>query len=406
MTDEKQQPKKRGQRKGKSRRKGSGSVFRRPERKGGKEWVAQIILEDGSTRQRYFKTQAEADIALNEMLYEQRHGTLATGPRQTLKHFMEYWLEDVHKPTIRISSYIRYRGILDKHIFPLIGSIQLQKLTVQDIEKFYAQLAKNGLSAKTIKVIHAVLHKGLAHAVYLNLVSRNICDIARKSLPRQIRYETTILTKEQAQKLLEQARGQHLETLLIFAITTGMRRGELIALRWSDVHFEERYLHVSHSARHAGRAGYGLLINEPKTASGRRKIELSSFLIEVLTQHRASQQKARQRAEKAWQEHDLVFCDEHGGYLNPNRPLLWLKKLLKDAGLPPMRFHDLRHSAATFLLAMGVHIKVVQELLGHSNVTTTLNIYSHVLPSLQQDAMDKLSGLFELEDREAIQPES
>jgi integrase len=399
-TNEQKQSRKRGQRRGKPRRKGSGSVFRRPDRKGGKEWIAQINLEEGKTKQRYFKTQAEADIALTEMLYEQRRGMLATGPQQTVKQFMEYWLEDVSKPAIRLSSYIRYRGILDKHILPLLGHVQLQKLTVQEVEKFYAQLAKKGLSAKTIKMAHAVLHKGLAHAVYLNLVARNVCDIAKKSLPRQTRFEIQPLTQEQAQKLLEQAHGEPLETLLILAITTGMRRGELLALRWSDVHFEERYLQVSHSARYAGRAGYGILVSEPKTVSGRRKILLSSLLVDVLTQHRISQQAARNVAGKAWKEHGLVFCDEHGEYLSPNRPLRWLKKLLEDAGLPPMRFHDLRHSAATFLLVMGVHVKVVQELLGHSDIVTTLNIYSHVLPTIQQDAMDKLSGLFDLESGE------
>jgi integrase len=121
---------------------------------------------------------------------------------------------------------------------------------------------------------------------------------------------------------------------------------------------------------------------------------LTPFLIEVLTQHRSIQEAERRAARTAWKEHDLVFCGPDGAYLNPNHPLLWLQRLLKKAGLPPMRFHDLPHSAATLLLAMGVHIKVVQELLGHSNITTTLNIYSHVLPSLYQDAMDRLSNLF------------
>jgi integrase len=402
MTDEEKingekQPKKRGRRKGKARRRGSGSVFRRPERKG-KQWVAQIILDDGRTRQRYFNTQAEADVALNEMLYEQRKGMLATGPQQTVKQFMEYWLEEVHRPTLRISSYVRYRGILDKDILPELGHLKLQELTIQHVEAFYARKSKEGKSANTIKVIHAVLHMALAHATYLNLLTRNVSEIARKSLPRQKRYEYHTLTREEAQKLLEQVQGHRLEALLILAITTAMRRGELVALRWRDVHLQERYLQVRHSARHV--VGYGLQITEPKTEAGRRKIMLTPFLIEVLTQHRSIQEAERRAAGAAWKEHDLVFCGPDGAYLNPNHPLLWLQRLLKKAGLPPMRFHDLRHSAATLLLAMGVHIKVVQELLGHSNITTTLNIYSHVLPSLHQDAMDRLSNLFDQESRE------
>ncbi len=386
-----QQLKKRGQRKGKPRRKGSGSVFRRPERKGGKQWIAQIILDNGKTRQRYFKTQAEADEALTEMLYEQRRGMLATGSQQTVKQFMEYWLEVVHKPTLRLSSYVKYRGILDKDIIPELGHLKLQELTIQHVEALYAKKTKEGKSAKTIRVIHAVLHQGLAHALYLNLITRNVSDLARKSLPRQKRYEYHTLTREQAQKLLEQVRGHRLEALLILAMTTGMRRGELVALRWRDVHLEENYLQVCHSARKVVR--YGLQITEPKTEAGRRKIMLTPFLIEVLMRHRTNQEAEKLASGITWKEHDLVFCGKDGAFLNPDHPLLWLRRLLKNAGLPRMRFHDLRHSAASLLLAMGVHIKVVQELLGHSNITTTLNVYSHVLPSLHQDAMDKLSNL-------------
>ena len=131
-----------------------------------------------------------------------------------------------------------------------------------------------------------------------------------------------------------------------------------------------------------------------KTQAGRRKIVLSPFLIEVLKQHRISQLEARLQAGTAWEDHGLVFCTKRGRLLDPTYMLVMFKKLLHDVGLPRMRFHDLRHSAATLLLAMGVHVKVVQELLGHSNITMTLNVYSHVLPSLQQDAMNKISDLF------------
>jgi integrase len=398
MTDEKnthddQPARKRGQRKGKARRRGSGSVFRRPERKGGKEWVAQIILEDGKTKQRYFKTQAEADIALNEMLYEQRRGMLATGPNQTLKQFMEYWLDEVHKPAIRISSYVNYRSMLNNHILPELGHYRLRQLTVQHMESFYAKKAKQGLSANTLKVIHGMVHNALAHAVYLNLVARNVADIAKKSLPRQTRYEIQPLTREQAQKLLEQARGEKSEALLILAISTGMRRGELAALRWSDIHLEEGYLQVQRSARYAGK-GYGLQITEPKTRSSRRKIVLSSLVVEALLAHRARQDKIREAAGDAWQAHNLIFCDRHGEYLDPDTLRNWLKKLLKEAGLPSIRFHDLRHSAATLLMERGVHAKVVQELLGHSSIMMTLDIYSHVLPSLQEHTKEKLDDLF------------
>jgi integrase len=239
-----------------------------------------------------------------------------------------------------------------------------------------------------------VLRKALAHAVYLNLISRNVCDIVKKSLPRQERHEAQTLTEVQAQKLLAQVRGHYpWEALFTMAIITGMRRGELVALRWADIHMRERYLQVRRSARYAG-LGYGLQVGEPKTASSRRKIVLPPFLVEVLHQHGTEQKDSRQAAGDSWEENDLVFCNKRGGYINIETMRTWFKRLLADVGLPAMRFHDLRHSAATLLLAMGVHVKVVQELLGHSNILITLNTYSHVLPSIHEKAMDELSSLF------------
>jgi integrase len=391
MAEEEKQREGRRHTKHRHRAIGTGSLYYREDRK---RWVAQIILENGKTKQRYCKTQEEAADALNEMLYEQKRGMLATGPQQTVKQFMEYWLEEVHKPTIRISSFVEYRRILNNHILPTLGHVRLQQLTVQQVESLYARLAKEGLTAKTISGIHGVLRKGLTHAVYLNLIQRNVCDIVKKSLPRKPRHEAQTLTREQAQRLLERVRGRYpWEAMFTLAIITGMRRGELVALRWSDVHLEERYLQVCRSARRPG-LGYTLQVSEPKTASSRRKIVLSPFLIEILQQHRSRQEAIRQAIGNAWREQDLVFCNRNGGFMNIETMRIGFKKLLKDAGLPSMRFHDLRHSAATLLLAMGVHVKVVQELLGHSNVLITLNTYSHVLPTLHEKAMDELSNLF------------
>jgi hypothetical protein len=192
MNSEEEQPTARKQRKRRHRAFGTGSPFYREDRK---RWVAQINLENGKTRQRYFKTQEEAAYALNEMLYERKRGMLATGPQQTVKQFMEYWLEEVHKPTIRISSYVEYRRILNNHILHTLGHFRLQQLTIQQVESLYTQKEKEGLSAKRIRGIHGVLHKGLTHAVYLNLIQRNVCDVVKKSLPRHQRHEAQTLTK-------------------------------------------------------------------------------------------------------------------------------------------------------------------------------------------------------------------
>jgi len=389
-------PQERKKRKRGRRAYGTGSVFQRTDRTG-KQWVAQVVLENGKTRQRYFWTQAEAADALNETLYEQKRGMLVTEKDQTVNHLIEHWLENVHKKTIRLSSYAEYRSVTNAHILPELGHIKLQQLTIQRVERFYMRKQEEGLSAGRIRAIHKVLHQALAYAVRTNLVMRNVCDAVR--LPRLTRRERQSLSVVQARRLLDVAKGHQLEAIVTAALLTGMREGELLALRWSDINFEQQYLQVRRTVRRI--SGQGIKEGEPKSESSRRKIMLSPFLLDVLKQHRVRQLEAKLKAGPLWEERDLVFCNNRGKFMDNPDLLKRFGRLLKAADLPHMHFHDLRHSAATFLLAMGVHAKIAQELLGHSNIAITLNIYSHVLPSMQKDAVDRLSGLFDLhEDHE------
>jgi len=185
--------------------------------------------------------------------------------------------------------------------------------------------------------------------------------------------------------------GHRFEALLTIALTTGMRKGELLALRWQDIDVANRSLHIRRSVNRF--PGYGFVENEPKTTTSRRKIVLPLFAIEALKQHKAFQDEARQKVGTAWQDHDLVFCNTIGGFQDVKHLRVSFKRLLKEAGLPEIRFHDHRHSAATILLSMGVNVKVIQELLGHSQTSMTLDIYTHVLPGMQNEAMDKWDDL-------------
>lgn len=373
-------------RKSKSRGHGEGSVFYRRDRK---KWVAQITLEDGGIKQSYHDKREEAADALQDLLYEQKQGILATGPKQTLGQYLEPWLENVQKPAIRINHYINTRTIINLHILPVLGRVQLRKLTAQQVQSLYAQKLGEGKSAKTIHNIHGVLHKALAQAVRWRLVARNICDDVE--LPRLTRYEYQTLTEEQAQRLLDGAKGHRFEVLLALALTTGMRHGELLGLRWQDVNLDKGTLQVRRSASRVRGQGYKEF--EPKTPKGRRLLTLPQFILEMLKEHRTHQEEAQRVAGATWQNHGLVFCNKYGSYLRPDRVRKQFQKLLADAGLPYMRFHDLRHSAATILMAMGVPPKVVQEVLGHANISITLGIYSHVLPGMQDDAMGKWDDL-------------
>jgi integrase len=368
---------------------GEGSIY---QRKDGR-WAASISLEGGKRKTFYGKTRKEVQEKLMKALHEQQQGILATGPKQTVKDFLNYWLEEVHGASLKLSTYALYRRHLDNHLIPVLGQIQLQKLTADQVQAFCSKKSKEGLSAGTVRLLHTILYAALQDAVRWKRLAINVCDAV--TLPRLTRPEIHPLNQEQAQRLLEAAKGNRLECLLTLAIATGMRLGEILALRWSDINLEERTLQVRHTVDYV--PGYGKVESEPKTERSRRSITLPQFVVDALKQHRTYQLEIRLKAGATWREQGLVFPNRCGGYFSRMRLYAIFKKLLNEAGLHDMRFHDLRHSAATILLSMGVHPKVVQEILGHSNIGTTMNIYSHVLPSMQRDAMDDMNDLFRRE---------
>jgi integrase len=291
-----------------------------------------MTLEGLKRKTFYGKTRKEVQEQLKRALHEQQQGTLATGPKQTVKTYLEHWMEDVHKPSIRASSYRKQSVLLNRHILPAIGHLQLQKLTAQQVQAFYSHKLKEGLSVSMVRGMHALLHKALDQAV-----------------------------------------------------------------RWEDVNLDEMSLQVKRTI--VGQFNGEYRENEPKTASGRRNILLPQFAIDALKQHRIRQLEARLQAGEAWVDRGLVFCNVDGDYLPLTTLYYSFQALLKQAELPRIRFHDLRHSAATILLSMGVPAKVIQELLGHSQISVTLNTYSHVLPSMQQEAMLKMNEVFKQQSR-------
>jgi len=221
-------------------------------------------------------------------------------------------------------------------------------------------------------------------------IAYNVCrDV---TLPRMERQEMHTLTAEEAQQLLATAKGHRLETLLALALTTGMRRGELLALQWKDIDWKGGSLQVRRSVNRY--VGQGFKVSKPKTKQSRRKIVLPVFVLEVLKEHRTRQLEERLQAGPTWEDHGLVFSNAYGNYLNPSHLGTDFHKLLKKAQLPMVRFHDLRHTAASLLLKMKVSPKMVQELLGHSDIEMTLGIYSHVLPGIHEEAMEKMDQLF------------
>ncbi len=366
---------------------GEGSIYRR---KSDGRWVGSLSLPDGTRKVFYGKKQSEVIAKLDEAANDLRRGMLAVGSTTTLQEYLENWLENVHKPTIRLSTYLNYRKLLNNYLVPGLGKVKLQKLTPQQVQVFYSQKMSDGLAPKTVNNIHGVLHKALDNAVKWNILSRNVCDAVTP--PRIPRKEKNVLTKQQAHTLLEEVRTHRLEALLTLAITTGMREGELLALHWQDMNFEDCSLQVKRAVSYL--KGYGYIESEPKTAKGRRMIKLPVFVVAILRRHKAQQEEQRREVGSAWIEKDLMFTNAQGYFYSASTLRKVFRRFLVSIGLPHMRFHDLRHSAATILLAMNVHPKVVQEILGHSQIAMTLDVYSHALPSMQEEVTKQWDSEF------------
>ncbi len=367
-----------------------GSVWYEPEKN---RWIAAVTIGPGKRKRIACKTKQEAIRAKNELLRKANEGMLPTSADRKIKDYLPEWLETVQKDKVRTSTYVKYKK-LSKYILEELGDYTLQKITPFQIKTFYNKKLADGLSTKTVSSIHGLLHVSFETAVSWGYVTRNICDVVEP--PKIVSRQGTPLTIEQAKILLEQVKDHRLEVLLTMAIVTGMRRGELLALRWSSVDLIRGIAIVLNTVDYIPK--YGYVETAPKTKAGKRPISLPPFLITMLIEHKKKQEVNRKRYGNAWENRDLVFPDIHGGYFNPSYLLRVFKKILIDAGLPHMHFHDLRHSAATILLTMGVNVKIIQELLGHSNVALTLDTYSHLLPSMQEDAVNMWDELFKKEE--------
>lgn len=365
---------------------GEGTVT---QRKDGR-WHGAFYSDDGKRHFVYGSTQQEALAKLRKAQREDEQGTLATGPNLKVDAYLQQWLEEVQKPTVRISTYVKYKKLINTYIVPALGGYQLQKLMPQHIQALYTNMGKKGLSAKTIQNVHGLLHNALDNALRWNMVSRNVTSVVKP--PRVRKKEKQAVNLEQARALMLAARGERLEMFIALALTTGMRRGELLALRWSDVDLDSRVLHVRRTVDFIAR--YGYVENEPKTERSRRDILLPLFVINMLKAHRVSQLEQRLKVGKKWVDLDLVICGLEGNYLNPRYILKMFSKLLQSAGLPHMRIHDLRHSVLSLLVGMQIDPLSVQELAGHEDITTTLGIYGHVNYAMLQFIADKFDEVF------------
>lgn len=365
---------------------GEGSIYR--EKDG--TWRAALSLsaEEGGGR-RYFRGQTRQEVQqkLAAARRAQEDGLPQITGRQTVEQYLTSWLEAI-KPTMEYSAWKRHGEYVRLHIVPGIGAIRLTALTPQHVQVLYSDRLSSGLSSSTVHHLHATLHKALKDAERLRLVARNVTKLV--NVPRMAESEIHPLSQDEARILLDVASGERLYALYALALATGMRQSELLGLQWPELDLDQGLARVRWQLK---REDGVWAWKQPKTRRSRRQIALSSSTVVALRAHRAMQEIERAHAGTKWEDHELVFCTRLGRPLSARNIVRSFQLSLTKGDLPRIRFHDLRHTAATLLLAGRVNPKVVSEMLGHSTVAITLDIYSHVLPDMQQDAAATLERI-------------
>ena len=373
---------------------GEGSIY--PHKRNGKRVGyrgAYTVYTASGPKRRYVtgKTREEARQKLTRAMADRDGGLVFEDGGLTVGEYVERWLKDSVRGTVRQSTYETYEYMTYPHIVPALGRVKLKALTPVHVRSFYREKLDGGLSSATVRKMHGVLQKALDQAVSDGLIPRNAAKGIK--LPQGKKKEIRPLSPDEARTLLDTARGDRLEALYVLAISTGLREGELLAMRWEDVDLEDAVLRVSQTLT---REGGKVSVGPPKTKNSRRTVGLTNGAIEALRGHLTRQLEEMERVGSLYRPGGLVFANEVGGIVNPsNLRNRSLKALLKRAGLPSIRFHDLRHTCATLLLSRNVNPKIVSEMLGHSTIAITLDTYSHVLPTMQQSAVRALEEILD-----------
>jgi integrase len=367
---------------------GEGSIYRRKDGR----WVGQYTVytaKGAKYRYIYGKTRQAVAEKLTKAMADRDGGIIFDAGKIRVGEYLDRWLSDSVRGTVRASTFERHEGIIRTHLKPTLGGIKLKSLTPVHVRGLHREKLDAGLAPATVRKIHSTLHKALSQAVHDGLIPRNAADV---KAPRPAPEEMRPLSEAEARAFLNAAHGDRFEAIYVLAITTGLRRGELLGLRWEDVDLERGTLRMGRAlVREGGRHTVG----ETKTRRGRRQVNLTPRTVNALKAHRKRQLEERMRLSDLYEDRGLIFATNVGTPVNPeNLVKRSFKPLLKKVSLPEIRFHDLRHTCATLLLGRGVHPKIVQELLGHATIAMTLDTYSHYLPSMGDQASGAMGDAF------------
>lgn len=370
---------------------GEGAVYKR----GDGRWVAAVDLgwHDGKRKRKvvYGATRREVSEKLKVLARDAQRGALVLDDRRPLGDFLDVWLSDVVKPSVRDRTYLAYEEKVRVHVKPALARVPLNKLTTVHVQRMLAAKTASGLSNRTVEFIWQVLSRALNVAVRWNLVARNVAALA--SPPRPRHDEVQPFSIDQLRAILAAAADDRFEAAFVLAVTCGLRRGEILGLKWSDIELDDQpSLRVRRVLQRVGRE---LATGDPKSSKSRRTIALSKLAVSSLRRHRARQAEARLAVGAAWREEDWVFTVADGGPVDPRNLLRAWHGVLARAALPKRPLHHARHGAASLMLSEGLPLKLVQETLGHSTMRLTADLYGHLMPgdaARVADALDRAFG--------------
>lgn len=384
----------------KKRGAGEGSIT---QRKDGM-WQGAVTVgrnKNGTQKRKYFygKTRAEVSKKITTALKDLQEGNfIDPSGETTLKQWLTHWLWIYKKNDLKPTTFEQYEVLLRKYLYQELGKVKLTELTTDKLQTLYNCMKDRGLSAKTIRTLNVVVHAGLKQAIWNGLIHKNITE--QITLPKEEYKEMRVLSKDEQRKLIDVIKEDRMGTAILFSLMTGVRRGELLSLKWSDIDMDKRMVFVRRTVNRVKNYGDGakktkLVISDTKTAKSRRMIPIVDSLFEFLQKHKAAQDKEKILAGELYEDNDLVFATEIGKLIDPGNFNRTFSRMIKKAGIAHANLHSLRHTFATRSLEAGVNIKVLQELMGHSSMSVTADVYSHVMTEVKIEEMKKLGDIFD-----------
>jgi integrase len=361
-----------------------GTIFFRESRR---EWVAEVSL-NGKRLTKYAKTQRECRDWIKETLTKIGNGLTFSGTQITLEKFIETWM-DGKRLSQRPQTVEQYRQICKQHIVPNLGKMRLQDIQPAHLKRLYLMKKEEGRGARTVQVVHVVMHAVLQQAVREGILGRNPADSVQR--PKVEQTERHILTEEQAQRLVISSQGTRYGMLFFLALMTGMREGELMGLMWSDVDWSKGIIEVQRQLQRS--PGHSKILVPPKTKAGRRQIKIGQETLDRLAAHQGRLELQKSAMGDRWVENNLIFPNILGKPMSSNHMRQEFKRLLKENGIPEIRFHDLRHTSLSFLLGSGTPVNTVQRRAGHSKASITTDTYGHSMGHSEDEAAIRIEEM-------------